>query len=196
MTLKAVESMTRSQFDKYGVQSSFDASGDFPSIMCLSLNDCVVHGVASEEVIREGDKLTIDLGFSYLGLNIDGAFNMFFEKPEKADDKSLKKGRTKKIEEYKYLEQLTKALFYEAISELKAGDTSGSITYRIETFFNKYFPKKYSLLEKFTGHGIGKKLHDFPRIHNFGMRKVEGVNLPNRSTICIEPMIIEQKDGS
>ncbi|CCE66734.1 M24 family metallopeptidase [Candidatus Mycoplasma haematominutum] len=195
MSLKEVEKLTKAQFGKYGVVSSFDKSGDFPSIMCLSLNDCVVHGAASEELIRPGDKLTLDFGFSYLGLNIDAAFSMFFH-PEKEEEKTLGRGGIKKLEEYSYLDQLTKALFYEAISGLKAGELTGAITERIENFFCKYFPKKYSLLEKFTGHGIGKKLHEFPRVHNFGMRKVEGVALPVNSTICIEPMIIEQKDGS
>ncbi|KMZ96315.1 hypothetical protein PVNG_02453 [Plasmodium vivax North Korean] len=188
MILKEVEEIAQKEFQRYGVESSFDKQDKFPSIICLSLNRCVVHGPASDQIIKEGDKLTVDLGFKYRGFNIDGAFSLFFDSAEKS--------MLSEIEEYRYLNQLTLALFYESIRVLKGGDLSGTITDRMERFFKKYFPKKYCFLEKFTGHGIGRELHDYPRIHNYGKNSQEGVVLPSNSTICIEPMIVEGKDGS
>ncbi|AHC39962.1 methionine aminopeptidase [Mycoplasma ovis str. Michigan] len=198
MSLSEVEKMTKKQFEKYGVQESFNQYHDFPSIICLSLNECVVHGPADDKVfIAGGDKLTIDLGFTYKGLNIDGAFNLYFDpEPIEGQDPAEFQKLERKISEHRYLQQLTMALFYESIQGLKEGELTGSITERMESFFNKYFPKKYKFLDKFTGHAIGYELHEHPRIHNFGLNKDEGEVLPLHSTICIEPMIIEQEDGS
>ncbi|AGX89077.1 type I methionyl aminopeptidase [Mycoplasma parvum] len=192
MSLKEIEKLVEIQFEKYGVQPAFKETGKFPYLICTSLNNCVVHGSPTKEVIKEGDKLTIDLGFKYKEFNIDSAFSLFFHP---SSDSEENKELEKKIKEYKYLDQLTKASFYEAINELKAELTTGFITEKIETFFKTYFPSKYSLLENFTGHGIGKKLHDYPRIQNFGLTKEQGVKLPAGATICIEPMIIEQENG-
>ncbi|RAO95015.1 methionine aminopeptidase [Mycoplasma wenyonii] len=198
MELTEVEELVKEQFKRYGVQESFNKYHGFPSVVCLSLNDCVVHGPANKGVIiHEGDKLTVDLGFSIQGLNIDGAFNLFFDPVGRAEiDPAFTQKLEKKISEYRYLQQLTMALFYEAINGLKSEQWTGGITERMETFFNKYFPKKYKFLDKFTGHAIGYELHEYPRIHNFGMKDEEGELLPLHSTICIEPMIVEQKDGS
>ncbi|AFO52102.1 methionine aminopeptidase, type I [Candidatus Mycoplasma haematolamae str. Purdue] len=196
MTLKQVEELVKEQFKKYGVIPSFNKKNDFPSVICLSPNSCVVHGSATNEVIKEGDKLTIDLGFEYQGLNIDSAFSVFFELDPKNFSEEEYASKNKDLEEYKYLNQLTIAMFYASIKDLKASDLTGSISESMESFFKKYFPSKYSFLERFSGHGIGRELHEFPRIHNFGMKRNEGVVLPANSTICIEPMVIEQGDGS
>ncbi|AFN65151.1 methionine aminopeptidase [Mycoplasma wenyonii str. Massachusetts] len=198
MELTRVEEIAKEQLKRYGVKESFNQYHEFPSVVCLSLNECVVHGPANKGVfISGGDKLTIDLGFTFQGLNIDGAFNLYFDpiQEEGGDPEEFEK-KERKIAEYRYLHQLTMALFYESIRELKEDELSGSITERMETFFNKYFPKKYKFLDKFTGHGIGYELHEHPRIHNFGLTKDEGEVLPLHSTICIEPMIIEQENGS
>ncbi|CBZ40475.1 Methionine aminopeptidase [Mycoplasma suis KI3806] len=192
MTLSQVEKLVEAQFKKYGLFPSFKETGKFPYLICTSLNSCVVHGSPSEEIIKEGDKLTIDLGFKYRDYNIDSAFSLFFEPAGESEESKELIG---KIRDYKYLDQLTKAAFYESISELKAGCTTGHIAEKIESFVKTYFPKKYSILDGFTGHGIGKTLHDFPRIPNYGLKREQGHILSAGSTICIEPMIIEQEDG-
>ena len=166
-----------------GAVPGFKGYNGYPSTLCVSINDEIVHGIPGDRVLKNGDIVSIDCGSLKNGFYGDSAFT--FEvgdvKPEVRD--LLKRTR----------ESLFLAL-QAAVAGKRVGDISGSVQEYVESF-------GYSVVRELVGHGIGKKLHEKPDIPNFG-RRGTGPKLQDGLVICIEPMInlgtknvIQSKDG-
>lgn len=143
----------------------------FPASICTSVNDCVVHGVPSEdEILRDGDVISIDCGTLLAGYNGDSAYT--FEVGEVAED-------------VRHLLHVTKESLYLGINQAVAGKHLGDIGQTIQDHCEGF---GYGIVRELTGHGIGKEMHEEPQVPNYGKRG-QGKTLKAGMCIAIEPMI-------
>lgn len=143
----------------------------FPASACISINDCVIHGIPSKDIIiKDGDIVSLDLGLSYNGYFSDAARTI---PVGNVDEKILK------------LVEVTKQSFFEGIKYASSGNYINEIGTNIEKYVSKF---GYSVVEDFAGHGIGQNLHEDPEILNYDMGR-NGMKLKKNMTVAIEPMI-------
>jgi methionyl aminopeptidase len=176
---KIAEDYIRAQ----GAVPGFKGYNGFPSTLCVSVNEEVVHGIPGDRVLKNGDIVSIDCGTLKNGLYGDSAYT--FTVGEVAADVLSLLRRTK--------ESLFLALKV-AIAGRRTGDIGSAVQGYVESF-------GYGVVRELVGHGIGRKLHEKPDIPNYG-KKGTGVKLKEGLTICIEPMInlgtkniTQSKDG-
>ena len=150
---------------------SFKNYEGFPASICASINDTIVHGIPSDNIVlKEGDIISIDVGAKYKGYNGDAARTFPVGKINAKSKRLIK---------------ITEQSFFEGIKGLKSGAYVGDISHRIQTFVEK---NGYSIVRELVGHGVGKNLHEDPMIPNFG-RAGSGPRLNANTTIAIEPMV-------
>lgn len=155
----------------YGVKSAFLNFGGYPSSICVSLNDEVVHCLPSERIIKEGDIVSLDFGIVYKGFNLDSATTVIAGKAKSKKDENLL--------------NITKEALGRAIKEAKIGKHIGDISFAVQSFVEK---NGFSVIRELVGHGIGKGLHEEPQIPNFG-EKGKGPELIEGMVLAIEPMV-------
>lgn len=154
-----------------GATPSFLGYQGFPASSCISVNDVVVHGIPSENVIlQEGDIVSIDVGVLYKGFNGDAARTFPVGKISKEKQKLI---------------EVTKQSFFEGISNLKVGEKLGKLSSAIQKFAERH---GYSVVRELVGHGIGKNMHEAPNVPNYG-KETEGITIPENIFLAIEPMI-------
>jgi len=150
---------------------SFKGYNGFPGSICTSLNEVVVHGIpSSKDKLKNGDIITIDIGVYYKGYHADSAYTYAVGNIS---------------EEEKQLLEITQNSLYKGLEAAKAGNYVSDISRAIENYIK---PFKYGIVEEFTGHGIGKDLHEEPMVPNYVSLKHD-VMLKEGMTICVEPMI-------
>lgn len=148
----------------------------FPASACISLNDTVIHGIPSKDIIlKEGDIVSVDTGACYKGYNGDNAY-------------TFKVGRVSS--EAEKLLDITKKALDSAIEKAVVGNRIGDISHEIESVVSS---GGYGIVREFVGHGIGEKLHEEPEIPNFG-KSGHGPRLSEGMVLAIEPMINEKSD--
>ena len=149
----------------------------FPSSICASVNDVVIHGIPSKrEILKDGDIISVDLVAYKDGFNGDCA-------------RTYLVGNVS--QKAKRLVEITKQSFYEGIKYAKKGNRLGDICHAIGEFVEK---NGYSVVREFQGHGIGESMHEDPGIPNYG-KAGRGIRLEPGMTLAIEPMVIEGKPG-
>ncbi len=156
--------------DSGGIPSFLGYEG-FPASICTSVNEMVVHGIPSKDVIlKEGDIISIDVGVIYKGYNGDAArtFPVGKISPEKSK-----------------LIQVTRECFFEGIKHLQVGERLGKLSNAIQVHAEK---NGYSVVRELVGHGIGKKMHMSPNIPNYG-KETDGPIVIENTCLAIEPMI-------
>ena len=173
MTGREIDAWVRSEIIKRGAGVAYDMLEEkFPGAICISVNDELVHGVPTDEVLEEGDKVSFDLDIFYKGYFTDSAFTMIVG-GEKAASPAVRRQLS-----------ITESAMYEGIEKVKAGVHLGDIGYAVERVLEA---GKLGVIEDYVGHGIGKKMHEKPDVPNYG-RKGRGYVLKAGDTICIEPM--------
>jgi methionyl aminopeptidase len=145
----------------------------FPSGLCFSVNDVIVHCPASEQRIplEEGDVVCLDFGIKHRGLFTDHAVTVIVGTAKDPHDEELLRG--------------TKEAMAAGIAQAKVGNTTGDIGYAVEKIADKYgfgYPRNLS------GHGVGKQVHEEPHVPNFG-EPGKGTKLVEGLVIAIEPMM-------
>ncbi len=148
----------------------------FPDVICISVNDEVVHGIPSDRTLREGDIVSMDFGVTYEGMITDSAVSVIVGKSSKEVEQLLGN---------------TKAALDAGINVLQDGVTTGDIGSAIEAKLKKH---KYGIVRDLVGHGVGHELHEDPNIPNFG-KPGKGQKLQAGMTIAIEPMSTLGKEG-
>jgi len=148
------------------------AKRPFPSSLCVSVNNEIVHGIPNENptILQEGDIVSIDLGLTHGGLITDSAITV------PVGDVS---------EENKKLIEHCKEALYLGIKQAKGGNHIGDIGHAIESFIR---PLGYGLSEGLAGHGVGYKVHEDPFVPNQG-KPGRGEKLVPGMVIAIEPMV-------
>lgn len=171
MSEKEIDAWVRKEIVKRGAKVAYDMLDDnFPGAICISTNNELVHGVPSDYVLEEGDKVSFDLDIFYKGYFTDSAFTMI------VGNKSSKA--------VKNLLSVTESSMWEGIEKVKAGVHIGDIGYAVEKTLKM---GKLGVITNYVGHGIGKTMHEDPMVPNFG-HKGRGYVLKAGDTICIEPM--------
>jgi methionyl aminopeptidase len=154
---------------KMGVIPSFKNYRGFPASLCVSVNDEIVHGIPGERILQEGDIVSLDVGVKLNGFHTDAAITIGVGRISKeagdliaVTEGSLKSG------------------IAQAISGAWVEDISSAIQHYVES-------RGFSVVREYTGHGVGRDLHEEPQIPNFVAGK--GLLLRKGMTLAIEPMV-------
>lgn len=158
-----------------GYPSGVRGVPDFPASLCVSINDVVIHGVPSKDIIiKDGDVVSVDTVVLKNGYNGDAARTYLIGNVS---------------EEAKRLALVAKQAFFEGLKYAKEGNRVGDISNAVETYVRS---QGFNLVREFQGHGIGKEMHEDPGVPNIG-KAGKGPRLQAGMTICIEPMIMAGK---
>ncbi|MGN0546360.1 MAG: type I methionyl aminopeptidase [Acutalibacteraceae bacterium] len=156
---------------KQGAIPTFLGYNGFPAASCISINDEVIHGIPSKKrIIKAGDIVSIDVGATLNGYVGDNAATFA------AGDISPEAQR---------LCDTTRESLYEGIKAAVAGGRLGDVGSTIQRYCEE---RGFSVVREFTGHGVGRQMHEDPSVPNFGTPG-RGVRLLPGMTIAIEPMI-------
>jgi methionyl aminopeptidase len=167
----------------HGGSPSFLNYNGFPSSLCISVNDVVVHGFPGKYELKESDIISVDCGVFYKGFHSDSAYTYPLEGVN--------------AETLLLLERTLESL-YRGIEQAKAGNRIGDISHAIQSYVEGF---GYGVVRELVGHGVGKKLHEDPEVPNYGKRG-KGVKLVPGMVFAIEPMInqgtknvVQERDG-
>ncbi len=170
VTTNSLNELTNELCKQYKVYPSFLGYRGFSKSICTCINEEIVHGIPSDRILQEKDILSIDLGILYKNYHTDGCFTMPIGQISSEAENLIK---------------ITKKSLQKAINIIKDGIKLGDVSNIIETTANN---AGYKVIENFTGHGIGKKLHEAPQILNYG-QKGTGPVLKKGMTLAIEPIL-------
>ncbi len=167
----------------HGGVPSFKNYNGFPSTLCISVNEVVVHGFPGDYVLKETDIISVDCGVLYKGFHSDSAYTYPLEGV---------------VPDTLLLLERTYTSLYKGIEQAKAGNRTGDIAHAIQSYVETF---GYGVVRELVGHGVGKSLHEDPEIPNFGKRG-KGVKLVEGMVFAIEPMInkgtknvVQERDG-
>ena len=155
----------------HGGTPTFKGYGGYPGSICASINEQVVHGIPSSKVkLKSGDIISIDVGATVDGWAGDNAWTFAVGKiaPEK-----------------KKLLEVTEKCMWAGISAARVGNRLGDIGHAVQSVAKQ---AGFGVVRDYTGHGIGRSMHESPNVPNFGMRHV-GMKLEEGMVLAIEPMI-------
>ena len=153
-----------------GARPAFKGYMGFPSTLCVSVDDAVVHGIPDDTYLKNGQIVGIDCGAELNGYFGDHAKS--FPVGEIGNDK-------------KKLLDVTRESLIKAINKAKPGNFVGDIGFAVQKHAEK---NGFSVVRELVGHGIGSQLHEEPQIPNFGFKN-QGYQLKSGMCIAIEPMI-------
>ena len=152
-----------------GCVPSFLGYRGYPSSICASPNDVVVHGIPDTRRLREGDLLSIDIGAIYKGFHADAACTFAIGKASP---------------EASALSAAAEEALWEGLSKARPGGRIGDIGAAVEAVARR---EGYGVVEGYVGHGIGREMHEKPDVPNLGVAG-RGVRLRMGMALCIEPM--------
>lgn len=164
---KEAEELIRDNKAKPG----FKGYNGFPSTLCISVNDQVVHGIPTDKPFETGDIVSVDCGTYMNEFYGDAAYTFALGDVDEATMELLR---------------VTKTSLYKAIENAKVGQRIGDISYSVQHYAERVH--NYGVVRELVGHGIGKKLHEQPEVPNFGSRG-RGIKLQEGLVIAIEPMV-------
>lgn len=177
-SLSDLDAMAEDFIRAAGAKPSFKGLYGFPSSVCCSLNECIIHGIPTDYKLQEGDVIGFDIG-----TELDGYFG----------DAAISVGVGKITKEDEDLIACAKDSLYHAIDVIRDGMRFKELSLELEKFITA---RGYVPLRNFCGHGIGKKPHEEPEIPNYldSPNAKQGPKIKNGMVFCLEPMIC-QKDG-
>lgn len=165
-----LSAMSADQIKKAGMQPVVLGYQGFPDVVCISVNDAIVHGVPQKTPFKDGDVVKIDVTLGYKGLVVDSAVTVAVGTPS-SDVKRLIQGTQKSLQA--------------GIAALKgAGTRVGDISSAVQDVLNQH---NLGVIRDLVGHGLGREIHEEPNIPNYGVSGT-GPALPAGVTIAIEPM--------
>ena len=170
ITTKELERVAETLILKSGGKCSFKGYEGFPACLCTSINEEIVHAIPSDRVLREGDIISLDLGIFYKGFHSDMAI-------------TLPVGKVKP--EVSRLIRVTKKALKRGIKKVRPGNTFGDVGNTIQRYVES---QGFNVVRDLCGHGIGRDLHEEPKILNYGKRHT-GEEIKEGMVFCIEPMV-------
>ena len=169
-TTKELEQFADERIRARGGTSAFKGYRGYPSSICTSVNEVVVHGIPSSRKLKEGDIISIDIGVYYEGFFGDAAYTF----PVGSVDPDTAK-----------LLRVSEEALYLGISMAVEGNRLYDVSHAIQEHVEK---NGFSVVRTFVGHGIGRQLHEEPQVPNFGVAG-QGPRLRRGMTLAIEPMV-------
>lgn len=179
----ALDKIAEEYIKDHGGVASFKNYNGFPSTLCISTNENVVHGFPSEYELKDGDVISIDCGVLYKGFHSDSAYT--YPIGEVSDDviKLLK---------------VTKESLYKGIEKAVYGNRTGDIGHAVQSHAED---NGFTVVRELVGHGLGRNLHESPEVANYG-KQGRGAKLNEGLVIAIEPMVnmgtrnvVQEDDG-
>jgi methionyl aminopeptidase len=170
MKTKELDAIAAREAVKRGATPSFKGYRGYPASLCVSINDEIVHGIPGNRVIREGDVVSLDFGVIYKGFQGDAATTVGIGEVEPRAKALMDAGRGS-------LEAGIRA----AREGNRLGDISSAIQKHAEFM-------GFSVVREYTGHGIGREMHEDPLVPNFGVPGT-GPVLKKGMTLALEPML-------
>ena len=166
---KDLERLAKDLVFDYKVEPAFLNHDGFPSMLCVSINSVVVHGVPSNYILKEGDIISLDMGVKHKGYYSDMAVTL---PVGEIDFEALR------------LIKATKKALKMGINKAKVGNTFGDIGNTIQRHIES---QGFTVIRDLCGHGIGEELHEDPQILNYGKRH-QGEKIKEGMVFCLEPM--------
>lgn len=173
-----LEEIARGFIRKHKAEASFfhyrpeRNSTPYPSALCFSVNDEIVHGFPFGKLIKEGDIVSIDAGLKYKGFHADSAITV---------------GAGKVSPVARKLMEVTQGSLYEGIKEVAPGVRLGTVGSAIQAYAES---NGFSVVRDLVGHGVGRSIHESPEVCNYGKADT-GLKLYPGMVLAIEPMINE-----
>jgi methionyl aminopeptidase len=175
---KVVPGVTTAELDvlahqiivSYGAKPSFKGYRGFPASLCVSVNEEVVHGIPGKRVLQDGDIVSMDVGAIYRGYQGDAAITLGVGKVNGAAQ---------------HLMEVAAGALQAGIAQSRAGKRVGDISWAIQKYAEG---NGYAVVREYTGHGIGREMHEEPQIPNFG-KPGHGALLKPGMTFALEPMV-------
>ncbi len=167
---KELDELAAGELERLGARAAFKGYRGFPATICVSINDQIVHGIPGEREIKEGDIISLDIGSIVDGFYGDAAITVVVGKASR---------------EAESLVETTREALEEGIKKAYAGARLGDISAAIQQYAES---RGYSVIREYTGHGIGREMHEEPQIPNFG-RPGSGPILKKGMVMALEPML-------
>lgn len=171
MTTRQIDEFAAERMKLRGGRSAFLGYKKFPCHLCISVNEAVVHGMASERRVQFGDIISLDVGVVLNGYIGDTA-------------RTVKVGGCDLLAQK--LIEVTEQALYEGISQAVSGNRVVDISRAIQTYVEK---NGFSVVREFVGHGVGRTMHEDPQVPNFVETSGHSPKLKPGMTIAIEPMV-------
>jgi len=170
MKTKELDTIAETEVERLGAKPSFKGYRGFPASLCVSVNDEIVHGIPGERILRDGDIVSLDLGALFMGFQGDSALTI---------------GVGEISPQAQELIKATEGVLAAGIAAARAGARLGDISATMQSYAEK---RGYSVVREYSGHGIGREMHEEPQIPNFGLAGT-GPVLEKGMTFALEPMV-------
>jgi methionyl aminopeptidase len=172
MTTADLDAYAEKRIREMDATPSFKGYHGFPASICSSINNEVVHGIPSpKKVIRSGDVLKVDTGAYYQGFHGDSCITIAIGNVTNEAAKLIK---------------IAEESLYKGIEQVKAGVHLTEIAGAIEDHAKGH---GFTVVEQFTGHGVGRNLHEEPAVFNYRTHEIPNVKLRSGMTLAIEPIL-------
>ena len=177
---KMAPGLTTMQMDRWaaeycrdhGAEPAFHGYRGFPGNLCISINEEVVHGIASKKIrVREGDIVSVDFGTLFHGFYGDAAITIPVGTVSKKNERLLR---------------VTRQALELGIEQVQIGNRISDISKAIQRYAEK---NGYSVVRQFVGHGIGASLHEGPEVPNYVQKNKASPRIVEGMVLAIEPMI-------
>ncbi len=143
----------------------------YPATLCVSINEELVHGIPGKRKLRAGDIVSVDCGTTLEGFVGDAAFTAGVGDISAAAQKLI---------------ETTEQALYVGIQKMRAGNRTGDVSSAIQQYVE---PRGFNVPREYTGHGVGRKMHEGPQVPNYGTPG-RGPVLRAGMTIALEPMLL------
>jgi len=170
MKTKELDIIAVRELERLGAKPSFKGYRGFPANLCVSINDEIVHGIPGERILNEGDIVSLDLGAIFMGFQGDAAVTV---------------GVGEIGSQARQLIETAEGALEAGIAAAHSGARLGDISAAIQNYAES---RGYSVVREYTGHGIGREMHEEPQIPNFGLAG-SGPVLKKGTTLALEPMV-------
>lgn len=172
MTTADLDAYAEKRIREMGAKPSFKGYHGFPASICACINNEVVHGIPNrKKVIRVGDVLKVDTGAYYKGFHGDSCITIGVVEVTPEADKLIR---------------VAEGALYKGIEQVRAGAYLLDIAGAIEDYVKA---NGFCVVEEFTGHGVGRNLHEEPSVFNFRTKDLPNIKLRSGMTLAIEPIV-------
>jgi len=170
METEELDVIAARELERLGAKPSFKGYQGFPANLCVSVDDEIVHGIPGKRVLRDGNIVSLDFGAIFMGFQGDAAVTV---------------GVGSVSLQAKQLMETTEGALQAGIAAAYPGTRLGDISAAIQHYAES---REYSVVREYTGHGIGREMHEEPQIPNFGIPG-QGPVLKKGMTLALEPMV-------
>jgi len=143
----------------------------YPATLTVSINEELVHGIPGKRALKAGDIISVDCGTTYQGFVADSAFSA---------------GVGEISPQAQQLLEVTEKALYKGIAQMQAGNRVGDISAAIQKYVENF---GYNVPREYSGHGVGRQMHEAPQVPNYG-KPGRGLVLRPGMTLAIEPMLL------